>query len=318
MEFVSCNLCGSVNLLEKYSMPDRHYYPDEMFTVVECADCGLAFVNPRPDKLEIAKYYPKDFYVNFHEQEARYAAEIKFLRDFYTANDISWKGRMLDIGTANGDFPQKMQEEGWDVEGLEVSMNAEHGRNFPIYNCELPDIPVGDARYDLITSWAVFEHLHDPMAYFKKVGDILKPGGYFVFLVTNWDSVSSKYLMTEDVPRHLYFYSEKTTRRYLQLSGLRFINHETNDAIFSGSPENYIPWLVHRLLGKKFEWKDIPETRQEFLKRKSLRPSVFSNFKFLIRHPLVVLDRLLAPLIISYQVKTKTYSTSLYIAQKEK
>lgn len=298
-------------------MPDRHYYPDEMFTVVECADCGLAFVNPRPDKSEIAKYYPKDFYANFHVQETRYAAEIKFLKDFYTVNNIPWKGRMLDVGTANGDFPQKMQKEGWDVEGLEVSINAEHGRDFPVYNCELPNIPVSDLRYDLITSWAVFEHLHDPMAYFKKIGDILKPGGYFVFLVTNWDSVSSKHLMKEDVPRHLYFYSEKTTRKYLELSGLSFISHETNDNIYSGLPENYIPWLVHRLLGRKFEWKDMPETRQQFFKRKSMQPSVLSNLCFAMRHPVVVLDRLILPLYMMYQIKNKEFFISLYVAKKE-
>src|SRR3546814_5417313 len=62
--------------------------------------------------------------------------------------------------------------------------------------------------YDVITAWAVLEHVHDPMSYFMKAASTIQSGGYFVFLVTNFDSISSRSLFREDVPRHLYFFSK--------------------------------------------------------------------------------------------------------------
>jgi SAM-dependent methyltransferase len=299
-------------------MPDKYYYPDDMFDVVECLECGLAFVNPRPDKLEISKYYPTDFYRHFKDQGVRYDAEIAFLEKLYNIDLDQWgKGkRMLDIGTANGDFPKRLKNTGWEVEGLEVSSNISSHEGFPIYHCELPDIPVSGPSYDLITAWAVFEHLHDPMSYFKKVASLLKPGGYFVFLVTNWKSAASRYLFREDPPRHLYFFSEETVIKYLELNGLKMIRHETNNKIYDGVPQNYIPWRIRKFLGEKYEWKDVPETRLQFLSRKKMQPGIISNVLFAVRHPLVVLDRLMVRPLTFYQIQTKTYKISIYTAQK--
>jgi len=51
-------------------MPDRLFFRDEYFTVVECDQCGLGFVNPRPTISEIQKYYPAEY----HAQTAIWAA----------------------------------------------------------------------------------------------------------------------------------------------------------------------------------------------------------------------------------------------------
>ena len=110
METVACNLCGSKDYEKVYSMPDSKYYPDEWFTVVECRECGLAFVNPRPSFSEIFKYYPDDFYKYFEIEiklhEKRYEHEAQYLSSI-----TSRKGKkiLLDIGCANGDFPRHMQ-----------------------------------------------------------------------------------------------------------------------------------------------------------------------------------------------------------------
>ena len=55
METVACNLCGSAKYSALYSMPDRKFFREEFFTVVECGECGLGFVNPRPTYAEMQK-----------------------------------------------------------------------------------------------------------------------------------------------------------------------------------------------------------------------------------------------------------------------
>jgi 2-polyprenyl-3-methyl-5-hydroxy-6-metoxy-1,4-benzoquinol methylase len=63
-----------------------------------------------------------------------------------------------------------MRRLGWKVEGVEVSSNAKLITDFKVYRQEFKDIPISEPRYDVITAWAVLEHVHDPMAYFKKAG----------------------------------------------------------------------------------------------------------------------------------------------------
>ena len=171
-ETVGCNLCGSLDQQIVYKKPDELFNTDEWFTVVECSRCGLGFVNPRP----------------FEEG----------------------RPRLLDVGCANGGFPRFARANGFDVEGVEIAINSLEIADFPVYRSTLSDIPVNAPTYDIVTAWAVLEHVHDPMSYFRKVGRILKPGGAFVFLVTNFSSISSKALYREDLPRHLHFFSTKT------------------------------------------------------------------------------------------------------------
>ena len=220
METVNCNLCGSNNYRVIYSMPDARYFVEEWFSVVECVNCGLGFVNPRPTPSEMSKYYPASYYDYFeHERDYhfhRYAAESEFL----SKGGISEQGLLLDVGCANGDFPRFMQQRGWTVEGVEVSPNSRTVTDFKVYNQNFTEIEVDEPYYDAITAWAVLEHVHNPMAYFKKAARVLKSGGIFVFLVTNFKSLSSRCLFLEDVPRHLYFFSKETIKEYLATSGL--------------------------------------------------------------------------------------------------
>ncbi len=215
METVTCNLCGSDKQRVVYKMPDFRFFPDEWFQIVECRRCGLGFVNPRPQPDEIFRHYPTSFYDSFDEEQThhqkRYQAEADFIHQFIQPDGKS----LLDLGCANGDFPRFMRDRGWQVEGVEVSPNSRPITDFPSYTQDFTQIPVHEPRYDAVTAWAVLEHVHDPMSYFQKASQVLRPGGVMVFLVTNFSSISSRSLFLEEVPRHLYFFTEKTVRSYL-------------------------------------------------------------------------------------------------------
>jgi len=86
--------------------------------------------------------------------------------------------------------------------------------DFKSLSAEFHEIPVDERALRRDHGVAVLEHVHDPKAYFKKAGQVLKKGAMFVFLVTNFKSLSSRGLYLEDVPRHLYFFTEETVARY--------------------------------------------------------------------------------------------------------
>lgn len=317
METVTCNLCDSVAQRVVYSKPDERYFPEEWFTVVECNKCGLGFVNPRPTPVEMARYYPPAYY-DYDDQEHGYQQHRYDIESGIIQSRISTGSgkQLLDIGCANGTFLRQMQRLGWEVEGVEVSSNSQTTSDFKIYREEFPHISINEPHYDAVTAWAVLEHVHDPMAHFRKVGTVLRPGGIFVFLVTNFDSLSSRALFREDVPRHLYFFTEKTIREYLSRSGLMFVSAEHNDDILSMRPVGWLRYYLYRLLGAELTRLDIPPNRTEYLAKKCLKSGLTSNLRYAGLHPFTVIDRLLLPVFEKLQMLSRTYGIVTYVAIK--
>jgi len=319
METVACNLCGSTRHTALYQMPDRRGCHAGVFTVVECDQCGLGFVNPRPPFADMGKYYPKEYYEEeFAQNRAyhlrRYAREASYLRQIERRPGPK---SLLDVGCANGDFPRFMRARGWHVEGVEVSASSQPITDFKVYPQQLPDIPVNQPTYDAVTAWAVLEHVHDPMAYFRKASEVTKVGGLFVFLVTNFNSLASRCLFLEDIPRHLYFFSEKAVQKYLEETGFALQKAYFGRDVFVLPSYNWLHYYVKTKLRRQpFTHADIPMARPEFFKRYNLKPGILSTLKYAVAQPLTGLDRALLPALTWIQILRKTYGISTYVARR--
>ncbi len=320
MERVACNLCGSDLHTPVYEMPDTRFFPQEIFTVVECNHCGLGFVNPQPSLAEMHKYYPREYYQaeptpSFQRYlMKRFAAEARYLSGL---EDHTGPRKLLDVGCHNGDFPRFMKARGWDVEGVEVSELAERITDFPVYPEEFQDIPVNEATYDAVAAWAVIEHVHDPMAHFRKASRVLKKGGRFAFLVTNFRSMTSRHLFGEDIPRHLYFFTRETVRQYLEKTGLVLEYEDNGRSVYKMAPAHWLTFLVRtRLLGKPFPYKDVPLSSREFRRAHGLRKGIGADLKYAAYSPASVVERLLMPAVETMQILRKTYGISTYVARK--
>ena len=318
LETVRCNLCGGANHRPVYRIPDALYHLDEWFQVVECLDCGLGFVNPRPREGAMDRFYPTEFFNYFREQpsfhQRRYAREASFLD---AARPAAGKPRLLDVGCANGDFPRFMRGLGWEVEGVEIAAAADRIDDFPVHRVPFPRIPVNGARFDAVTAWAVLEHVHDPMAYFRKVGEVLKPRGVFAFLVTNFASVSSRYLYREDVPRHLHFFAKGTVARYLEQAGLALERSVFDGSIYEMAPLHWLRFHLRRFAGlRPLRWEELPESRLDYCNRLALGQGMRGRFHYAATHPFTTLDRALMPAYAKGQQLAGTYGIATYVARK--
>lgn len=260
LESVNCNLCGSDDFKFLYKKPDTRYYISDIeFNVVKCRSCGLAFVNPRPTLSSMRFFYPKKFYqgrrAEDQEARARYEREAKYLESFEL-------GRILDIGCAGGAFLKILQDKGWEVYGMDYFNESGNIYNLDIRYGELDDIRYPFDYFDVVTAWGVFEHLHNPMKYFKEVSRILRLGGHFVFLVTNINSLMSRYGYAEDIPRHLYFFSERTLKGFAEKSNLLLVNVEFSNDIYSGTGRDALRVNLLRRAG--VSWKHIYQAQSSF------------------------------------------------------
>ncbi len=318
MEHVACNQCGGTDFFPAYEQPDTLFDISDWFSIVGCTQCGLGFVNPRPTTAEMTRYYPPQFFSEFENSGAhqnRYAAQAALLAST-AAKANGALPLLLDIGCANGDFPRFMQARGWRVEGLEVSPNANAIEDFPVHRMPLPELAFDAPRYDAITAWAVLEHVHDPRAYFTKAAALLKPGGQFAFLVTNFESLSSRVLFNEDIPRHLYFFTEKTLRAYLADAGLEVQKILYDDAVFEMTPVNILYHLWARLRRRRLRWQDTPESRHLYIQRNGLSRGMSATLRYAITHPLAAIDRCAAMLYARWQMQQRTYGIITIVAGK--
>lgn len=245
LEEVACNLCGSVKSKLAFKMKDERYDGDDyLYSVVECTQCGLGYTNPRPTFRTIGACYPKEF---FGSSESDDRFNLKFNKELSYLKGL--RGNLLDIGCRNGGFPAFSQKHGFRGWGLEVADNAENLFGLTIFN-DFTEAP--SDFFDVVTSWAVFEHLHDPMSYFSHVRRVLKPGGSFVFLVPNYASPRSRLMKFEDVPRHLYFYSAKTLEAYLSLQGFENVKIFPDKDVYYGGHRKFLNYLALRAIGVDF------------------------------------------------------------------
>jgi 2-polyprenyl-3-methyl-5-hydroxy-6-metoxy-1,4-benzoquinol methylase len=243
-ETVACNLCGADDARPLFRLRDYRLRVDDIdWNAVRCRRCGLGYLNPRPAPDEIGRYYPERYFSHRGEQMERYVRQAAY---------VPKSGRdLLDIGTARGDFLAVMRDRGWNVAGIEPDPKAGNPHAVTIHRTPFPDgCELPDASYDVVTAWAVLEHLYDPGAAFATFARLVRPGGTLIIQVPNLRSIYSRWALLEDVPRHLYFFSESTLRAYAHQAGLELeqVTHTTD--LFGGSGRGVGRLFLLRALGK--------------------------------------------------------------------
>lgn len=180
---ISCPVCGSANQTE-VSGVDRRW---KRLRTVGCGECGLLFTNPMPTEAELDDYYASLYRLDYQGAVVRPSARHIRKRSAQAARRVGVirkvlppKAVTLDFGTGSGEFILAMLEEGYDAHGFEpggtYSSFARERLGDRIRAGRWQDMDYGP-RFDLVTSFHVFEHLSDPVSAFRAAVSWLKPGG---------------------------------------------------------------------------------------------------------------------------------------------
>jgi 2-polyprenyl-3-methyl-5-hydroxy-6-metoxy-1,4-benzoquinol methylase len=204
------------------------YASEEKFRIVKCHSCGLVFMNPMPDPEELKKYYPLEYYESYGMAKR----ELKFLQRSKVQKVIRLKkkGSILDIGCQKGEFLKRMEEKGWKVFGVDISVSScNYARKKlglkNIYAGDVLDFDFPERYFDVVTMWQVIEHLRDPLATLRKINRLLKRDGVLIFECPNFGSFTSRVFKDKwpglDVPRHLYQFTPPVIRAMAEKAGFR-------------------------------------------------------------------------------------------------
>jgi hypothetical protein len=104
--------------------------------------------------------------------------------------------RHLDYGCGGGGLVRQAVKLGWDSYGVDVYLPDSAkvgvcGDRF-IKTEDATEIIRRFGKFDVITMWAVIEHLENPLESFKVMSECLKPGGRILFNAPNADSVIAR------------------------------------------------------------------------------------------------------------------------------
>ncbi len=217
-EYMACDLCGSTNHELIYSKID--HVTGLEFHVVKCV-CGMVFVNPMPYEECIPFLYPPDYLNEKPYLDSLFENMAQLLPQL-----SGGERRLLDVGCGTGHFIRCAAKGGWDAEGVDF---ADWGSSKGDIKIRLGNFLLMDMReqyYNVITSWAVLEHVRRPSIFFEKIGKLLSKDGTFIFTVPNVESPGMKLSCDEDVPRHLWLFTPSAVKVYLRKYGMEL------DAIF--------------------------------------------------------------------------------------
>jgi SAM-dependent methyltransferase len=247
LEHIQCDLCGDDKYVERYRKPDNWLFLNQFqYPVVQCANCGLVYVNPRPTADDTGRYYPPGYHDGRNDEKyiERYALQYTYIEP-YKFNTT------LDIGCARGDWLGYINQKkpGLELHGVDAFSESVNHDSVRFQKALLHDAIFESNYFDLVTAWALLEHVHNPSAYFEVVSKVLKKGGKFIFLVTNSESFYGKYAYGEDIPRHLYHFSEKTVAQYAQKFALNIINTFYDDRFWDGRGIGTFHYGIGKLFG---------------------------------------------------------------------
>jgi ubiquinone/menaquinone biosynthesis C-methylase UbiE len=231
---VACNLCGSDDYTILFEAGVA-----QINQIVKCNCCGLMYSTPRsqaPDCEQIADYDPDFVYSNLYTQHLiqRSEKEEHQVRDYETTKAFlrehyPQKGKLVEVGSGLGYLLKFFREDGWDVLGIEPNVGmcryAETELGIKVIPTILENAQLADASVDAMTMMHVIEHVPDPLATFKEVYRVLKPGGIFVLETPRYDTWLFKILGKRErslsCEGHIYFFTTNTLQQMATKAGFK-------------------------------------------------------------------------------------------------
>lgn len=233
-----CPVCSSRRLAVQPT-PGRWIGPEVFESLrgriglMNCRDCGLDFVNPRPSSALLGLFYAGNTY-DCHETggSASAGASADFLLSrVLPCLPAGCPRSVLDYGAGGGGFLLHMRALNWETKGMEPGrrgLSACRAAGLDVTD-QVDELPTG--AYGLVTLHHVFEHLEHPGEVLDTVRRVLAPGGRLFIEVPNraslrarlaWPVLSRRMRIDERhraYPIHLVYHDVRTLTRVLADNG---------------------------------------------------------------------------------------------------
>ena len=263
-----CKVCGNSINNKFYQVKEMQLGLREMFTYMECANCGCLQLKDIP--ADLGKYYPNENYYSFNlgldikdkpdalrKIKASYLLYKKnlllggLLSIGYKAPDyfswmkipgIKFNDSILDVGTGNGGLLANLFKNGFtNLTGIDPFINSDH--DYGSVKVLKKDIYEMEGQFDYIMLHHAFEHMDEPLKVLFRLNELLKHNRYLLIRTPmmgnySWKKYKENW-MDIDAPRHIIIHSVESMKILAANAGfiVKQIVFDSNYMSFIGSEQ---------------------------------------------------------------------------------
>ncbi len=217
------------------------------FEVIQCETHGFSHIIPIPTTEELVDAYKHDYYsAEKPLYIQRYREDMEWWNMVYAeryetleAHLPSSRRRLLDVGSGPGLFLEHGRQRGWQVRGIEPSVQAaEHSQQqgLDVANVFLSaENAASFGTFDAINLSEVLEHIPDAAGFLKVIHGMLDPGGMVVIAVPNdFNPLQEAAVATQPLkqwwvapPHHINYFNHTSLASLLESLGYEVVHQES-------------------------------------------------------------------------------------------
>lgn len=238
-EYFECKGCPICHAEKKTPV-----YTIDKFSYFECDSCKGIYTDPFIKETYINMMYSSGVYNEYQQKLVHNSSGLR--KDLLDKRKIAQienhqpkKGKLLDVGCGQGSFLKSCKDGGWQVKGVDPSLNAavkaKELYGFDVITSRFEDLSE-EEKYDCVTLWGVLEHVLTPLDILNKASALCNKNAIVQFEVPSSDCFLKKYLEKYsflptryiESGRHNIFFSRKSIEWMLEQAGLELVEIESN------------------------------------------------------------------------------------------
>lgn len=143
------------------------------------------------------------------------------------------QARVLDIGCNDGtllnNYPKAYSKFGVDPSDVAQEISTEINVIKDVFPSEQLLAQIGNQKFDIITSIAMFYDLEDPIIFVRNIKQVLSADGIWVFEMSYMPSMLELNSYDTICHEHLEYYSLAVIEHILKMTGMKLVKAELND-----------------------------------------------------------------------------------------
>lgn len=210
------------------------YAAENGYSLVKCLECGLLYLEERPDDTEILQAHKQGKHTGLKELDVtgvfndyKVTNYLNILNDIYKGdlgNNIKW----LDIGCGHGEFISALHEYSSGAicaTGSEPNIHKQDSARGRGLNVGYFDMESHEDKYDVISMLNVYSHLPNPPEFLKTLKKNLNRHGEIIIETGDTADFAEKdHYRPFYLPDHLSFASERIVTDILFRLGFEIIS----------------------------------------------------------------------------------------------
>lgn len=247
---MKCRICSSNKIDNKYQI--------NKYCFVKCGYCGFEYLLNPPSKRDLLQFYKHKDYSDPLISENRIREDAK--RSLSVIDRIiNERKTLIDIGCGRGYFLDEARSKGWEVFGLDYSVDViGYAKRILRLNVNKKNWLTGRTvrKYDLLTMSQFIEHFEDPNIVIKRAYDYISSKGFIYIATPNISSLSAIVLKDKFdhyiPPEHISLFGVKSLSKLLNDNGFKVKYYGT------WSYKEELAGIIKKLFKTKKSSLDLP------------------------------------------------------------